>query len=104
MKYAFLTFLRENKGQSFKPGNVKIKAKKNNNRRHPGKPAKTIHNRSALAHLTSMFNIWYRKRIMDRYNAVHYACVNKHVMNKWVDKFVEKGTITSPKLGVLKIA
>ena len=93
-KYAFRNFLDENRGLTFKQGVTRVKGKKNSNPTYKKKPGKRISNRSALGHMTYIFNEWYRTRIAVRYNSKHFVCVNKHVLGKWVAAYIDSGRIT----------
>jgi len=92
-KHAFRNFLDENKGRTFKQGVTRIKGKKNSNPKYKKKPGRRVSNRSAIGHMTAMFNEWYRSRVMTRYHAKHFVCVNKHVLRKWVAAYIDRGRI-----------
>ena len=89
-KYAFNKFLRENKGKIFEEG---LFVKDRQASQFAEKTRTQIYNKSAISHLTCMFNQWFMWLMRDNYKSNHKACINKHTVKKWVNQMVGEGRL-----------
>lgn len=89
-KYAFNKFLVENKGKVFKSG---LFRKKRQSSQFAKKTHSEIWNKSAISHLTCLFNQWYMWLMRDNYKSNQKVCINKHVMRKWISQMIAEGRV-----------